>query len=194
MWEAEIGDISSGKRFQVAKGGTRLSFRELFSLLEHDPGFANWYTRILAGCAFSAFFWEHPAFSTQTFDQEAEFVLIEASSLARIDPEPAPFESRFASEPDADVIAFANLSGDALLIVPRPVGPLEAYPHLAAFLRHAPGSQVRSLWRHAAVAVRENLGRDPRWLSTAGLGVSWLHLRLDSSPKYYQFGPYRASA
>ena len=194
MWEARVGEVSSGMRFQIAKGDTGLSFRELFSLLEHDPGFADWYTRILAGCAFPAFFWEHPAFSTERFDQEAEFVLIEAPSLAGLDPEPAPFESRFASEPDADVIAFPNLGGDALLIVPCPVGPLEAYPHLAAFLRHAPVSQVRSLWRQAAVAVRENLGRDRRWLSTAGLGVSWLHLRLDSSPKYYQFGPYRTAA
>ena len=124
VWEAEIGEVSSGKRFQVAIRGTRLSFRELFSLLEHDPGFANWYTRILAGCAFPAFFWEHPALSTLSFDREAEFVLIEVASLAGIDPEPAPFESQFAREPDADVIAFANLSGDALLIVPRPVGPL----------------------------------------------------------------------
>ena len=194
MWEARIEDITSGQRFQIAKRGMLLSFRELFTLLEHDPGFADWYTRTLAGCAYPAFFWEHPAFSTQTFDQEAEFVLLAAPSLARLDPEPAPFESQFANEPEAEVLAFANLGGDALLIVPRQVGPLEAYPHLAAFLRHAPRSQVRALWRRAAVAVRENLGPSPRWLSAAGLGVSWLHLRLDSSPKYYQFGPYRAAA
>jgi hypothetical protein len=192
VWEAEISEFSSGMRFRVANGGTRLTFRELFGLLEHDPDFASWYTRILAGCAFPAFYWEQPAFSTQTFDREAEFVLIEAAPLAEIDPDPAPFESQFVGQPDADVIAFPNLGGDALLIVPCPIAPLKAYPHLAAFLRHAPGQQVCSLWRHAAVAVRENLGRDPRWLSTAGLGVSWLHLRLDSSPKYYQFEPYKA--
>ena len=29
------------------------------------------------------------------------------------------------------------------------------------------------------------------WLSTAGLGVYWLHLRLDTRPKYYSFQPYR---
>ena len=87
-----------------------------------------------------------------------------------------------------------NLGGDALLIAPSPVGPPEAYPHLAAFLRLAPEAQVRSLWRHAAGALRENLGDDPRWLSTSGLGVAWLHLRLDRSPKYYQFEPYRAGS
>ncbi|MDF9799652.1 hypothetical protein OKW21_004915 [Catalinimonas alkaloidigena] len=28
-------------------------------------------------------------------------------------------------------------------------------------------------------------------MSTSGLGVYWLHIRLDSRPKYYQFDPYR---
>jgi hypothetical protein len=194
VWEARIRDVPSGRRYEIARGGGRLSFRELFDLLERDLGFADWYTRTIAECDFTAFFWEHPPFTTRTFDEEAEFVLIDAPSLARFDPEPEPFESQFARDPDAEVVAFPNLGGDALLIAPRPVGSLEAYPHLAAFLRRAPESQVRCLWRNAAVAVRESLGRDPRWLSTSGLGVAWVHLRLDSSPKYYQFGPYRAAA
>mmetsp|Transcript_9405 Transcript_9405/g.21189 ORF Transcript_9405/g.21189 Transcript_9405/m.21189 type:complete len:541 (+) Transcript_9405:444-2066(+) len=28
---------------------------------------------------------------------------------------------------------------------------------------------------------------DPVWLSTSGMGVPWLHVRLDSSPKYYTY-------
>jgi hypothetical protein len=35
------------------------------------------------------------------------------------------------------------------------------------------------------------LGAKPVWLSTAGGGVSWLHVRLDDQPKYYGFEPYR---
>jgi Family of unknown function (DUF6940) len=31
----------------------------------------------------------------------------------------------------------------------------------------------------------------PVWLSPAGAGVSWLHLRLDDQPKYYGYAPYR---
>ncbi len=33
----------------------------------------------------------------------------------------------------------------------------------------------------------------PIWLSTAGGGVAWLHVRLDSTPKYYGYAPYRDS-
>ena len=31
----------------------------------------------------------------------------------------------------------------------------------------------------------------PVWVSTAGAGVSWLHVRLDDRPKYYGYQPYR---
>lgn len=34
----------------------------------------------------------------------------------------------------------------------------------------------------------------PFWLSTAGMGVSWLHVRLDERPKYYRFQEYRSAA
>jgi hypothetical protein len=30
------------------------------------------------------------------------------------------------------------------------------------------------------------------WISTSGLGVPWVHVRLDRYPKYYQYGPYAA--
>ena len=30
----------------------------------------------------------------------------------------------------------------------------------------------------------------PTWVSTAGGGVAWLHVRLDSAPKYYTHRPY----
>ena len=36
-------------------------------------------------------------------------------------------------------------------------------------------------------------GAMPTWLSTAGMGVSWLHVRLDSQPKYYGFAAYWAA-
>jgi len=30
------------------------------------------------------------------------------------------------------------------------------------------------------------------WLSTSGLGIAWLHVRLDERPKYYTHAPYRS--
>ncbi|UCG73909.1 MAG: hypothetical protein JSV45_05920 [Chromatiales bacterium] len=194
MWEARTLEIPAGQRIRLVKNGSRLPFRQLFSLLEHDPDFREWYSQALMNSALEAFFWEHPPVTSATFDNEAEFVLLNAPSLAGVRADSTAFESQFASQPQGDVLVFPNLGGDALLIVPRPVGRLEAYPHLAAFLRHAPQAQVHALWRTVATTVREQLSTTPMWLSTAGLGVYWLHLRLDTRPKYYSFAPYKLAA
>jgi hypothetical protein len=142
--------------------------------------------------SFAAFFWEHPPLTVERFSDNAEFVLIESASLAALKPDPGAFEQKF-SEQSGDVIAFQNLSGDALLVVPRPLGRIEAYPHLAAFLRSAPDDQVLTLWKTTGQALRETLSPQPTWLSTAGLGVPWLHLRLDTYPKYYNYRPYSSA-
>ena len=43
-------------------------------------------------------------------------------------------------------------------------------------------------------AMQRRLGAKPVWLSTAGAGVSWLHVRLDDRPKYYGYAPFREGA
>jgi len=109
------------------------------------------------------------------------------------DPDPAPFAGQFAAHPtDRGVIVIPNLGGDAFLVVPRPIGPGAAYTHIAAFVRGAPTRQQDALWRAVATAVLERLSPKLVWLSTAGAGVAWLHVRLDEWPKYYAYAPYRA--
>jgi hypothetical protein len=191
MWKVDTQPVPSGIRMKVLCEDSQLSFREFFSLLRSNAEFAFWYGETLADCNLDAFFWEFPPLTTATVDHKAEFVVIESAALAALQPDPVPFESQFARQPDSDVITFPNLGGDALLIVPARLGSIETYPHLATFLRNAPKDQIRSLWTVAADAVHDNLSDSPRWLSTNGLGVSWLHLRLDTRPKYYNFSPYK---
>ena len=193
MWQAHSMEMPSGRRVHILEDDAPISFRQLFSLLDSDAEFREWYSRTLIDRTFDAFFWEHPPFTVKTFDNGAEFVLLNAAALAGISASPAPFEVEFSIQSSKDVLVFPNLGGDALLIVPRPIGKLEAYPHLAAFLRSAPANQVHTLWQTVAKAVRGQLSAEPRWLSTAGLGVSWLHVRLDTWPKYYRFEPYKVA-
>lgn len=42
----------------------------------------------------------------------------------------------------------------------------------------------------SATATNGNSNRAV-WFSTSGLGIAWLHFRLDSTPKYYSFAPYK---
>jgi len=46
-------------------------------------------------------------------------------------------------------------------------------------------------WKLVGGAMERRLGPRPVWLSTAGGGVAWLHVRLDDRPKYYGYAQYR---
>jgi hypothetical protein len=99
--------------------------------------------------------------------------------------------------PSGGVCSFANLGRDATLVSPVPLDDLDdaTYSHLARFVREAPERQVLEFWKKAASTYLDVLkrkdkddGRDDEvgtWFSTNGMGVAWLHLRIDDRPKYY---------
>jgi hypothetical protein len=119
--------------------------------------------------------------------------LLDSPGLAR-NPDADAFAEYFGEAATDGVVAFANLGKDAIMVVPCPNGPLSAYGHLAAFVRQAPESQKHALWALVGAAMQRRLSSKPVWLSTAGAGVSWLHVRLDDRPKYYGYRPYRETA
>jgi hypothetical protein len=191
MWESRTTRIEGGTHHRLVDDGESLSFRTAFELLAARDSFIAWYSALLAGSGSDAFFWELPPLSTATIDGAAEFVLLDAPQLAGVTAQPGPFSEQFEGRPETDVLVFPNLGGDALLVVPGARGPLEAYPHLAAFVRNAPGVQIRSLWKQTATTLLSRLADERTWLSTSGVGVHWLHVRFDSSPKYIQHEDYR---
>ena len=94
------------------------------------------------------------------------------------------------------VTEFDSLGGDAVLVAPCERGPRTQYAHLGAFVREASAPQQAALWKavgHALKRALANRGDSvATWLSTEGSGVPWLHIRLDSRPKYYHHAAYRA--
>jgi hypothetical protein len=120
-------------------------------------------------------------------------VLLDSPGLAR-DPDAGAFAEHFSGAGAGGVVEFPNLGRDAILVVPCPDGPLSAYSHLAAFVRQAPEPQKHALWAAVGAAMQRRLGGKPVWLSTAGAGVSWLHVRLDDRPKYYGHWPYQKAS
>ncbi|MEE8344520.1 MAG: hypothetical protein V3R35_04240 [Woeseiaceae bacterium] len=190
MWTAKSENVKNGHRILIYQGEDPVSFGAYLKLLEEDQAFASWFTGLLAGADYEAFFWEHPPLSDANIDSGVEFVLLDSPALARLSSNPEPFRSHFERDRQGEIVSFRSLGGDAVLLAPRPSGPPEACVHLAAFVRQAAQSQIENLWRETGRAMRENLSERKLWLSTSGLGVSWLHIRLDSYPKYYQHRPY----
>ena len=196
MWECTPQLLEGGRarRYVPRRGGAPVSYRDVMRGWRDDGAFRWFFNALLAGAPYAGFRWETPPVTAASADRAFEFVLLDAPGLDRT-PDPHAFDEQFrAPGGDGQVIAFPNLAKDALLVVPRPSGPAEAYVHLALFVRHAPAAQVDELWQVVGATLEARLSAAPTWLSTAGMGVSWLHVRLDARPKYYGFAPYRGMA
>jgi hypothetical protein len=177
-------------RFRVRSGDRRLSWDEVLSLWRDNAVFRTAFSNVLAAAPFEAFRWETPAVSAGDMQTAFEFVLVESPELLTA-ADPSPFAGHFRRAGSASVVAFPNLGGDAELLVPCPVAPQTAYAQLAGFVRTAPEAQQQALWMAVSLAMGRRLDDRPVWLSTAGGGVAWLHVRLDDRPKYYVHRPYR---
>ena len=105
------------------------------------------------------------------------------------------FEEHFLNANDSTGAIFDNLGKDARLIAPLPPSERTTanYAHLANFVSEAPKQDVMNFLGMMAKEYLNHLKDvSPKrvWLSTSGLGVAWLHFRLDLYPKYYQHRPY----
>ena len=168
-----------------------LKTTEAFQLLSASESFRSFFTATLVANSFEAFYWEVPPVSITSLAHPFEFVQTNAPPLLGISADPNPFSNQFKGSHLPMVLSFENLGGDALLIVPTPMSDKSCYGHLASFLRAAPFSQVQSFWKITADSIATRIAPAPIWLSTAGLGVAWLHLRIDSRPKYFRYEPYK---
>jgi hypothetical protein len=192
MWTARSQALADhrGLRFAVERDSCAATVADVLRGWQNDAGFRSLFNALLADAPYTAFRWETPSVTAAALNRPFEFVLLDSPGLAR-HPDPEAFAEHFREGDERGVVEFFNLRGDALLIVPCPLAEPSAYGHLAAFVRQAPEAQRHALWQSVAAALARRVGSMPVWLSTAGAGVSWLHVRLDDRPKYYGFGPYR---
>jgi hypothetical protein len=192
MWSSRSEPLAEGRvtKFAIDEGSVPVSYGAVLERWQNDADFRSWFTRLLAQGPYAAFRWETPALALATANRPFEFVLLDSPGLART-PDAEAFADHFDGAPEKGVVEFANIGKDAILVVPCPRGPHSAYGHFGAFVREAPESQQHALWETVGAAVQRRLSKKPVWLSTAGAGVAWLHVRLDDRPKYYGHAAYR---
>ena len=193
-WQSSSVGISgqSVRRVTLSGNGRAVTFGEVVNGWISDEAFRAFFLAELRLTPFMGFFWELPPLQMDTLQYPYEHVVLEGNLLEQISPDPAAFLSLLSavSEP---VAAFPNIGGDAILVVPKPLAGATTYGHLGAFLRTAPEKQQHALLQTLGRATEDSLQQPSSrlWISTAGLGVPWLHVRLDSRPKYYRYQPYR---
>lgn len=182
-------DVLHGRiqQYRILDGERPFTTAQILHKWQTDADFRRFFIGLLADAPFDAYFWETPPLTQETLARPFEFVLVNAPQLAHVPAERGAFARYFNETP---VVDFANLGGDAHLVVPCPQKPQDAFAHLAAFSRRAPLDQQHRFWQRVGEVVTNRVGERPLWLSTSGLGVFWLHVRLDARPKYYTFRPY----
>lgn len=192
---AKTTELNGGRilHFELLREERPLHWSDVIDLWQADRAFRTFFVSLLADAPFPAYFWETPPVTSATIDDEFEFVLVDSPQLAGIRANPRAFAGHFASaDPDSLVIEFPNLGGDAFLVAPCPGGPPVAYSQISTFSRNASGDQQHELWQCVGAALEQRLSDRPVWVNTSGLGVYWLHIRLDDVPKYYTYDPYRS--
>jgi len=176
----------------TSSAGEGLRFREFYGALETEAESRSDILQYLRARPEEAIFWETPPCTMETQDRRFEFVCVPAPLLARCAANPHSFANQFEASPKEETsIVFENLGGDAVLVVPRPLPAGAEYTHLLAFLRQTCDDQAHEFLRMAGETFRTTQGVQPLWVSSAGMGVPWLHLRFDRRPKYYRFQEYR---
>jgi hypothetical protein len=194
MWGSKSENVADRGilKLTITRDSLPVSYREILRHWRSDAKFRSFFNALLSNCHFTAFRWETPAITIHTAQRQFEFVLLDSPELIR-KPDPDTFADHFNSaSPEESVIEFSNLGGDAILVVPCPKSETSSYGHIASFVRTAPEMQRHALWEAVGAAMERRLNAKPVWLSTAGAGVSWLHVRLDNRSKYYGYAPYRS--
>ena len=179
-----------GREFEV-KG-------RFIKLLASNKTFRVQLARVILQCAddigqSASVFWECTPISVaeEAADSCVKFCITRATILEGVAPDYDTFSEHFKSAGSSVAITFPNLGKDAMLVAPTPRGS-KNFACLATWLRETRHDE--DSWDEVFKAVGKSLmarveGRtmlsNTIWLSTNGAGVSWLHFRIDSYPKYY---------
>jgi hypothetical protein len=156
---------------------------------------------VLRTVPYEAYFWEcAPVLQGSTAPFEFTIVDDVVGCFAGMRPDRLAFSEHFHKNTN-NVVDFANLSGDARLVVPCPLldDAEQRMLHVGSFVRGSVADdeyiQARNLFRRVGQLATARLAqntpkRRPLWVSTSGLGIPWLHVRLSDTPKYYRHTPY----
>lgn len=176
-------------KYKILENDEPISFKKWIQLIKESSEFILFFNELLQTSEYEAFFWEVKPVTKSSIEDEFEFVLVGSKFLAKIEADDSYFKKYF--EKGEKVVSFPNLGGDAQLIVPTQLGEASWYSHIAKFVRNAPQEQILKLWQRVGQEYEKLIGEKPKWLSTSGLGVYWLHVRIDSRPKYYHCPFYK---
>ncbi len=188
-YSLKVNPVTENKayKYRLYRANNQLSYEAFLDLLKQQKAFRQFFIDLLTDIPFRAYHWETPPATQHSLDQSFEFTVTRAPAID-LPPDPSPFLQYF--QPGKQVVLFENLGGDAKLIAPTPSNQQLNYSHIGVFTKNAPEEQQLAFWQMVGKVTKKLISDHTIWLNTAGGGVAWLHVRLDSQPKYYRHHPY----
>lgn len=190
MWHYTLHEVERGvSKYRFLYSDSPLTNAEVLSLIGDSEGFREFLTEVLKSSPYASFFFEVKPLNSHTLNDIFECVLVNAPVLSTLTANNAAFRSYFKQ--GEYVTSFFNLNQDARLVVPVSLNNALNYSHISQFLNNAPRQQINVFWQKVGEEIKTCISDQLIWVSTSGLGVHWLHLRIDSMPKYYHYLPYK---
>lgn len=176
--------------FRLRRGEQYLSFKDVFEMWGNNPKFVEFYKDELIKLDHQAFYWEHPAIKKEFLEKKYECILQRSGPLEHLPCNENHFKDYLHTK--EQVADFMNSGKDARLVIPTKKTDKEIYNHIGKFIRLADNEQIIEIFKRVGVKIFEEIDKQKLiWLNTAGLGVIWLHIRLDTRPKYYRTIKYK---
>lgn len=177
--------------------GSPITFSKFFKLMTVE-NYKNIVCEKLYNFIFdlktNGIFFECIPVSFKTLKTTFRFVIITTNLFKNIQPNSQPFQSYFNGK--SLTTSFLGKSGDVLLVVPQPMNNVSeiTYTHLYNFIKYGSPEYFKNVFAECIKLLCETMQENKNtkyWLSTSGLGVSWLHFRIDTIPKYYNYEEYK---
>jgi hypothetical protein len=169
-----------------------LTRRDFCNELYNNVNFRTTLIETLEKVEFPAFFWE--CVPMVDLNEPFECTVMRSKALEKIKPDKTKFAEYFTPKKcENGIVKFLNPAQDTVLIVPCPiVEKTKNFSSLSTFLRDASPALKDDLFREVGrvmcvYAIEKSL---PMCLSTSGLQVSWLHVRIGTAPKNYGHQTY----
>jgi hypothetical protein len=112
-------------------------------------------------------------------------------------PNYKPFEKKINQ---TETRSFLNLDKTCILVIPpyKNKNNIPNYSTLYYFYKNSTYKEKQELWKKVAEEIKKIILKSQKhpsennklWVSTHGLGVAWVHIRLSIIPKYYKTKKY----
>lgn len=162
-----------------------MTWEQALDQMQSNPDFRCELSEVLRNRQFDGYFWECRPFAV--LSTPFQFVMKSTTALENVEDATA-FREHLTSRPTS----FTNLGGDAVLIVPGRSGA--NHSHMASFVRTASETELHMFWKAVGAAVSQAVASAngaPLWVSSHGLAVLWLHVRIEHAPKYISYSAYK---